>query len=128
MSHPSLESLDHRTWPIPKGAWTWRQSWNDLLFLHYRIATAAIEHLVPKPLKIQEFDGSSWIGIVPFEMNGVMRRPLPNVPGFSNFLEVNVRLYVEHEGKPGVWFLSLDATNPFVVWGNGMQIRNWTYV
>jgi uncharacterized protein YqjF (DUF2071 family) len=50
-------------------------------------------------------------------MNGVMRRPFPDVPWFSNFLELNVRLYVEYQGKPGVWFLSLDATNPIVVWG-----------
>lgn len=45
-----------------------------------------------------------------------MRRPLPDVPGLSAFPELNVRLYVEAEGKPGVWFLSLDAPNPFAVW------------
>jgi uncharacterized protein YqjF (DUF2071 family) len=28
----------------------------------------------------------------------------------------NVRIYVEKDGKPGVWFLSLDATNPLAVW------------
>lgn len=45
-----------------------------------------------------------------------MRRPLPDMPGLSAFPELNVRLYVEAEGKPGVWFLSLDATNPFAIW------------
>lgn len=45
-----------------------------------------------------------------------MRRPLPDLPGVSAFPELNVRLYVEAEGKPGVWFLSLDATNPLAVW------------
>ncbi len=45
-----------------------------------------------------------------------MRRPLPDVPGVSAFPELNVRLYVEAQGKPGVWFLSLDATNPLAVW------------
>jgi uncharacterized protein YqjF (DUF2071 family) len=29
---------------------------------------------------------------------------------------MNVRLYVSLGGKPGVWFLSLDATNPLAVW------------
>lgn len=45
-----------------------------------------------------------------------MRRPLPDIPGLSAFPELNVRLYVEAEGKPGVWFLSLDATNSLAVW------------
>lgn len=45
-----------------------------------------------------------------------MRRPLPDLPGVSAFPELNVRLYVETDGKPGVWFLSLDATNPLAVW------------
>jgi uncharacterized protein YqjF (DUF2071 family) len=49
-------------------------------------------------------------------MTGVMRRPLPDLPGLSAFPELNVRLYVEYQGKPRVWFLSLDATNPFAVW------------
>jgi uncharacterized protein YqjF (DUF2071 family) len=34
-----------------------------------------------------------------------MRRPLPDLPYFSAFPELNLRLYVECEGKPGVWFL-----------------------
>jgi hypothetical protein len=29
---------------------------------------------------------------------------------------MNLRLYVEMEGRPGVWFISLDATNPLAVW------------
>lgn len=71
--------------------------------------------LVPPGLTVQEFDGSSWIGVVPFRMAGVMRRLLPDLPWVSAFPELNVRVYVEAEGKPGVWFLSLDATNPFIV-------------
>lgn len=72
--------------------------------------------LVPEELKIQEFQGTSWVGIVPFRMHGVMRRPWPDLPGVSAFPELNLRLYVEHDGKPGVWFISLDATNPLAVW------------
>jgi len=45
-----------------------------------------------------------------------MHRPLPDLPWISAFPELNLRLYVEYEGKPGVWFLSLDATNPLAVW------------
>jgi uncharacterized protein YqjF (DUF2071 family) len=45
-----------------------------------------------------------------------MRRSLPDIPWLSAFPELNLRLYVERDGKPGVWFLSLDAANPVAVW------------
>jgi uncharacterized protein YqjF (DUF2071 family) len=49
-------------------------------------------------------------------MTGVMRRYLPDLPWVSAFPELNVRTYVERAGRPGVWFLSLDATNALAVW------------
>ena len=112
----ALTQLDHRPWLLPAGPWRWRQSWHDLLFAHWPIPAAVLRPLVPAALTIQEFDGTSWIGLVPFRMTGVMRRGLPDLPWVSAFPELNVRLYVEKDGKPGVWFLSLDATNPLAVW------------
>lgn len=114
--HPALRKVAHRPWPIPEQRWNWRQSWQDLLFAHWRVPARALRPLVPEGLQIQEFDGSSWVGVVPFRMSGVMRRPFPDLPWVSAFPELNVRLYVERDGKPGVWFLSLDATNPLAVW------------
>jgi uncharacterized protein len=114
--HPAFARIDHRPWELPTRPWTWRQSWRDLLFLHWPVPAAALRPHVPPGLAIQEFGGTSWVGVVPFRMTGVMRRPLPDVPGLSAFPELNVRLYVEAEGKPGVWFLSLDAANPVAVW------------
>lgn len=114
--HRLLRQTDHRPWPAPRRPWLGRQSWCDLLFAHYRIPAAALRRFVPPPLQLQEQDGFSWIGVVPFRMSGVMLRGLPDLPWISAFPEINVRLYVEHGGKPGVWFLSLDATNPLAVW------------
>jgi uncharacterized protein len=37
------------------------------------------------------------------------------VPFFSSFAELNVRTYVTAEGKPGIWFFSLDAANRLLV-------------
>lgn len=45
-----------------------------------------------------------------------MRRPLPDLPGVSAFPELNLRLYVVAGGKPGVWFISLDAAHRLAVW------------
>lgn len=116
LPHPSLSELEHRPWPLPARPWTWRQSWRDLLFAHWPISSDALRPLVPKSLNIQQFDKTSWIGVVPFRMAGVMRRPWPDLPWISAFPELNVRVYVETDGKPGVWFLSLDASNPLAVW------------
>ena len=114
--HPALEHTDHRPWAIPETRWVMRQSWCDLLFAHWPVPAASLRHLVPEPLQIQEHGGTSWVGVVPFRMQGVMVRPLPDLPYFSAFPELNLRLYVEYQGRPGVWFLSLDATNLFAVW------------
>lgn len=114
--HPAFERIDHRPWPLPARPWRWRQSWCDLLFAHWPVPAAVLRPLVPPGLTVQERDGTSWIGVVPFRMAGVMHRPLPDLPWLSAFPELNVRLYVEQGGKPGVWFLSLDATNPLAVW------------
>ena len=112
---PALARLDHRPWPIPERAWTWRQSWLDLLFAHWPVSAATLRPLVPAELEIDEHDGTSWVGVVPFRMADVARRPLPPLPGISAFPELNLRLYVRHQGKAGVWFLSLDAANWLVV-------------
>ncbi|TWT86284.1 hypothetical protein Mal64_38240 [Pseudobythopirellula maris] len=112
----TLAQTDHRPWPLPPGAWTWRQSWLDLLFAHWPLGVDELRPLIPEPLEIDTFDGQAWIGLVPFRMAGVMRRPLPDMPGVSAFPELNVRTYVTLGGKPGVWFLSLDATNRLAIW------------
>jgi hypothetical protein len=93
-----------------------RQSWLDLLFAHWPVPAARLRSLVPPSVTIQERDGTSWVGVVPFRMEGVTPRPLPAIPGVSAFAELNLRLYVEVEGKPGVWFVSLDAASRFAVW------------
>ena len=39
----------------------------------------------------------------------------PAIPRLSRFLELNVRTYVTKDGKPGVWFFSLDASSMIAV-------------
>jgi uncharacterized protein YqjF (DUF2071 family) len=45
----------------------------------------------------------------------VRPRFVPAVSRLSNFPEINLRTYVTAEGKPGIWFFSLDAHNPVAV-------------
>ena len=92
-----------------------RMRWHDLLFMHYTVDADAVQKLLPRRLQVDEFDGKAWIGIVPFRMSDVAPKFVPALPWLSAFPELNVRTYVTIDGKPGVWFFSLDATNPVAV-------------
>jgi uncharacterized protein YqjF (DUF2071 family) len=94
-----------------------RQNWGKLLFMHWRIDPQLLRPLIPAPLEIDTFDGSAWIGVVPFTMWGIRASFLPPVPGTNAFHELNVRTYIHHRGVPSVWFLSLDAASRLAVWG-----------
>jgi uncharacterized protein YqjF (DUF2071 family) len=114
-SHPAFQQTSHRPWPIPRRPWVGRQSWHDLLFAHWPVPAAALRPYVPAELSIQEKDGSSWVGVTCFRLSDLSLRGLPELPWVGRFLELNLRLYVEKDGKPGVWFLSLDASNTLAV-------------
>ena len=107
----------HRPWPLPRGPWIMKQEWHDLLFAHWKVPAEALRPVIPQGLEIDTFGGQAWLGVVPFRMAGVRMRGAPAIPGFSRFPELNVRTYVVRDGKPGVWFFSLDAANAVAVWG-----------
>ncbi|HKF48802.1 MAG TPA: DUF2071 domain-containing protein [Terracidiphilus sp.] len=101
----------HRPRPLPSGRWVMTQRWNDLLFAHWPIPATAIAPFIPEGLKVDIFQGSAWLGVVPFWMDSIRMRGVPPVPGANRFPELNLRTYVSDErtGTPGVWFFSLDA-------------------
>jgi uncharacterized protein len=99
----------------PAGLPIMHQDWNDLLFLHWPIDASLIRPLIPKPLEIDTFQGQAWVSVTPFNLTNLRLTPLPPVPGLDSFLELNVRTYVDHEGVPGVWFFSLDASKTIPV-------------
>lgn len=97
--------------------WVMRMRWVDLLFAHWPLEVEAIRPLIPSSLEIDTFDGMAWLGIVPFRMEDTAPRGLPAIPGIGSFSEVNVRTYVRHGDRSGVWFLSLDASSRLAVEG-----------
>ncbi|MBI3267983.1 MAG: DUF2071 domain-containing protein [Planctomycetes bacterium] len=110
-----LSEVGHRPWPLPAGPWIMAQKWHDLLFAHWPVPADLLRPLVPAVLPLDTFDGFGWLGVVPFRMSGVRLRGMPSLPWFSAFPELNVRTYVSLDGKPGVFFWSLDATNALAV-------------
>lgn len=71
--------------------------------------------LIPPQLELDIFEKQCWVGVVPFWMSGVRARGFPAIAGTSCFPELNVRTYVTHGGKAGVYFFSLDAANRLAV-------------
>jgi len=104
-----------------------RMNWVDLLFAHWRVDPAVMRRLVPAELEIDCFDGSAWVGLVPFRMEGSEFRGFPRLPGLRDFYECNVRTYVKGGGKSGVWFFSLDAATLLPVLG-GRWLWSLNYV
>jgi uncharacterized protein YqjF (DUF2071 family) len=100
----------------PAGRPVMDQTWERLLFLHWRFPAEAIQANLPRGLYVDTFEGEAWVGVVPFFMRKIRVRKLPPIPGTVNFLELNLRTYVHDEqGTPGVWFFSLDANSRLVV-------------
>lgn len=114
--HALLRSTAHRPWPLPSGPWIMKQTWHDLLFAHWPLPAEQVKALIPVELPLDTYDGHAWIGVVPFRMSGIRAHGFPPLPGLSRFPELNVRTYVTYGGKPGVYFLSLDAANTPAVW------------
>ena len=104
-----------------------RMNWANLLFAHWRVDPAVMRRLVPAELEIDCFDGSAWVGLVPFRMEGSVFRGFPRLPGLRDFYECNVRTYVKGGGKSGVWFFSLDAATLLPVLG-GRWLWSLNYV
>ncbi|HWT25160.1 MAG TPA: DUF2071 domain-containing protein [Solirubrobacteraceae bacterium] len=93
------------------------QSWVDVLFAHWPVPPETLRPAVPAAVPVDTFDGSAWIGITPFEVIGARPRGAPPVPWLSRFPELNVRTYATVDGRPGIWFLSLDAARLPIVLG-----------
>lgn len=99
----------HRPWPLPTGNWTYYQEWNNALFLHWKVPADLLRPFVPSRLELDEMQGAAWISLVAFTMEKIRPRLLPAIPVISNFHELNLRTYVSHGDKKGVYFLSIEA-------------------
>ena len=111
----TLEQTEHRPWPVPSRPWVMGQTWDDLLFVHYRVPVDSLRKLVPDGLEVEAHSGSGWLGVTPFAITGLRARGTLPLPRVLDFLELNVRTYVTRGGKPGIWFFSLDASSRLAV-------------
>ncbi|TMR12747.1 DUF2071 domain-containing protein [Nonomuraea turkmeniaca] len=97
--------------PSPRVTWpVMYHQWSEMTFIHWRYPPSHVQALVPDRLTVESFDGTAWVGLTPFLMQGVRVPGTPALPWLSQFPETNLRTYVRDErGRSGIWFLSLDA-------------------
>ncbi|HEY1254924.1 MAG TPA: DUF2071 domain-containing protein [Terracidiphilus sp.] len=114
--------------PLPSGHWRMKQRWNDLLFAHWPVQASSLASLVPEGLLVDSFNGSAWLGIMPFWMDRIKVRGIPTIPGVRCFPDLSLCTYVHEErsGTPGVFCLSLDASNLLAV-GVGRSFYHLPY-
>ncbi len=86
------------------------QRWVDLVFLHWRVDPALVAPWMPPGARPDTYDGSSWVGLIGFEMRDAGFGRGHPVPYLGTFGEINVRLYsTDDRGRRGVVFRSLET-------------------
>lgn len=103
------------------------QRWEVLTFLHWAYPPEVVQRLLPSGLRVQQWEGRTWVGVSPFRMAGVRVPGLPAPPAWRSFPELNVRVYVRGpDGRDGIWFPMLLATPSTFV--TAMRIAGIRYV
>jgi uncharacterized protein len=107
----------HKPRPVPTGRWAMTQRWNDLLYAHWPVETAAVAVRLPEGLEVDTFEGTAWLGIAPFWMDRIKVRRGLTMPGLLSFPALNLRTYVRdrYTGTQGIYFFSLDASSLLAV-------------
>ncbi len=100
----------------PTGRIAGYQRWRSLLFMHWEVPIETMRSLVPPQLELDLWDGKSYLGVVPFEMEGIRPWWWPESCSLK-FLETNLRTYVVCNGRPGIYFFSLEANSQLAVFG-----------
>ncbi|WP_147803243.1 YqjF family protein [Alkalicoccus halolimnae] len=97
--------------------WLARQTWEDLLFLHWTVDPEILKPFIPAPLELDTFDGKAWVGVVSYSATHNEARKMRSIFSMKPFLELNVRTYVTYKGDSGVFFITLDADSLLAVRG-----------
>ena len=67
------------------------QQWQRLTFVHWRYDPADVQAILPDGLTVDTFDGSAWVGLVPFHMIDVRPPFIPTLHPITTFPETNIR-------------------------------------
>lgn len=82
--------------------------WRHVLFANWPVEASVVESRIPDRLAVDTFDGRAWLSVIPYTNVDVRPTWVPEGWGFR-LPELNLRTYVTHDGRPAVYFFSLDA-------------------
>lgn len=87
--------------------------WRHVLVASWPVPASVLSERLPASLDPDVYDGEAYLSVVPFVMGDVRPRFAPRFVG-STFAELNLRTYVRPAdgGDPGIYFFTLDATDP----------------
>lgn len=92
------------------------QEWRNVLFLHWPVAPEHLQLKIPAPIELDTFAGAAWVSVVALRVRATRPFGLAGLGPIGRCVQVNLRTYVKHDGKPGLWFFSVDADNmPMVI-------------
>ncbi len=98
--------------PVLGGRAILRQRWSEATFLHWRVDPSVVEKYMPEGCSPDTMVGTTWVGLIAFQMSKSSFFGSPSIPWLGDFPEVNVRLYsIDEQGRRGVVFLSLEASH-----------------
>jgi hypothetical protein len=110
LTDPILQDSSHRLLPLPEGQWKYYQEWHNVLFAHWRVPLETLCSELPAGLQPDVYDGEGWVSLTAFTLKNMRPHFLPAFPALSDFHEINFRTYVVQDGKPGIYFFSLEAS------------------
>jgi uncharacterized protein YqjF (DUF2071 family) len=87
--------------------------WNNLINITYAVDPKVLLPYLPEGLSLDIIDGKAFVSFVAFEFNDVCVKGF-KIPFHKNFPEINLRFYVNKNGKRGVVFIKEFVPKYFV--------------
>src|SRR5690625_2094052 len=101
-----------------KYPWAGKQTWSNILFLHWPVQPDVIRPFVPEPFLIDTYDNKALISIVVFKAEQSLLRFMPKWTAYRPVIQINVRTYVKNQSaERGVFFFALHANSLLAVLG-----------
>lgn len=93
-------------------------TWQNLAFFNFRVPVDILQNYLPKSCEVDtSLDGHAYVSLVALDFRNTRVLGIP-FPGFVNFPEINLRIYVRHSstGDRGVVFISELVPQPLIAW------------
>jgi hypothetical protein len=89
--------------------------WSNLCIVTYAVEPGFIGRVIPSWLEPDTRDGHAFVSLVAFQF---LKTKVLGIswPGFRSFPELNLRVYVKHGDKRGVYFIREFVPQPLVAW------------